>query len=123
MRTLRFPRFPLFAGLFALCASAAAGCAHRGAPRAAWQMPSEDWPRVATTSAAIATSPVSLTASDGTGLGLVSLKARAAIGDPLAFTELTLTFENPSDRVLEGTFRITLPERASVSRFDNSRVW
>ena len=117
MRTLRLPRLPLFAGLLALFASAAGGGAHQGGTRAGWQMPAEDWPAVATTSAAIATSPVSLTAADGTGLTLVSLRARATIGDPLAFTELALTFENPNDRVLEGTFRITLPERASVSRF------
>jgi outer membrane biosynthesis protein TonB/tetratricopeptide (TPR) repeat protein len=61
--------------------------------------------------------PVRLTASDGTGLRLVSLKAQAAVEDPLALTELHLTFENPESRVLEGTFRITLPQGASLSRF------
>src|SRR5687768_5048627 len=61
--------------------------------------------------------PVRLTASDGTGLKLVALKAEAAVEDPLALTELHLTFENPEDRVLEGTFRITLPQGASLSRF------
>src|SRR4051812_31530073 len=61
--------------------------------------------------------PVRLTASDGTGLRLVALKAQAAVEDPLALTELHLTFENPEDRVLEGTFRITLPQGASLSRF------
>src|SRR5689334_13096988 len=61
--------------------------------------------------------PVRLTASDGTGLKLVSLRAEAAVEDPLALTELHLTFENPEDRVLEGTFRITLPQGASLSRF------
>jgi tetratricopeptide (TPR) repeat protein len=61
--------------------------------------------------------PVRLTASDGTGLRLVSLRAEAAVEDPLALTELHLTFENPEDRVLEGTFRITLPQGASLSRF------
>jgi tetratricopeptide (TPR) repeat protein len=61
--------------------------------------------------------PVRLTASDGTGLSLVSLRAEAAVEDPLALTELHLTFENPEDRVLEGTFRITLPQGASLSRF------
>lgn len=60
--------------------------------------------------------PVRLTASDGTGLRLASLRASAAVEDPLALTELYLTFENPEDRVLEGTFRITLPEGASISR-------
>jgi len=61
--------------------------------------------------------PVRLTSSDGTGLKLVSLRAEAAVEDPLALTELHLTFENPEDRVLEGTFRITLPQGASLSRF------
>lgn len=61
--------------------------------------------------------PVSLTASDGTGLKLVKLQARAVVTDPLAFTELTLTFQNPLDRVLEGQFKVTLPQGATVSRF------
>ncbi|MCC6335773.1 MAG: hypothetical protein IT380_17490 [Myxococcales bacterium] len=61
--------------------------------------------------------PVSLTASDGTGLKLVKLQARGVVMDPLAFTELTLTFENPLDRVLEGQFKVTLPPSATVSRF------
>ena len=61
--------------------------------------------------------PVRLTASDGTGLKLVALRAEAAVEDPLSLTELHLTFANPEDRVLEGTFRITLPQGASLSRF------
>jgi hypothetical protein len=61
--------------------------------------------------------PIRLTASDGTGLKLTALAAEAAVEDPLALTELRLTFENPEDRVLEGTFRITLPQGASLSRF------
>ncbi len=61
--------------------------------------------------------PISLTASDGAGLELVSLAADAAIDDPLAFTELHLTFRNPENRVREGRFRITLPPGATISRF------
>jgi hypothetical protein len=60
--------------------------------------------------------PIRLTASDGTGLVLRSMKATAAVEDPLALTELSLVFENPEDRVLEGTFRFTLPQGASLSR-------
>jgi hypothetical protein len=67
--------------------------------------------------AVAADAPVSLTASDGTGLKLVKLQARAVITDPLAFTELTLTFENPLDRIIEGQFKITLPSGATISRF------
>ncbi len=61
--------------------------------------------------------PLALTATDGTGLRLVSMRARAVVDDPLALTELRLTFDNPESRVLEGTFRITLPPGAAVSRF------
>src|SRR5689334_14134963 len=61
--------------------------------------------------------PWSLTASDGSGLQLVSVDARAVIEGPLAFTELHLTFKNPEPREREGTFSITLPARAAVSRF------
>ncbi|MBK8253435.1 MAG: hypothetical protein IPK82_12310 [Polyangiaceae bacterium] len=61
--------------------------------------------------------PISLTASDGRGLALVALTAHAVVDDPLAFTELHLTFENTEDRVREGTFNIVLPQGASISRF------
>ncbi|MGB1274284.1 MAG: TonB family protein, partial [Nannocystaceae bacterium] len=45
------------------------------------------------------------------------LKARAVVEEPLAFTELHLTFENPSDRVIEGRFQIEMPPGAAISRF------
>ncbi len=61
--------------------------------------------------------PIDLTASDGTGLRLVRLDAKAVIEPPLAFTELQLEFSNPEPRVREGRFRITLPPSASISRF------
>jgi tetratricopeptide (TPR) repeat protein len=63
------------------------------------------------------TVPIQLTASDGSGLALVGLEARAVVDDPLAFTELHLVFENTEDRVREGTFSIVLPQGASISRF------
>jgi TonB family protein len=65
----------------------------------------------------LTTSPVSLTASDGTGLQLVSMQAHAVLEDPLAFTELTMVFRNPEDRVREGRFEINLPPGAAISRF------
>jgi len=61
--------------------------------------------------------PISLSASDGTGLALTELDARAVIEEPLAFTEMRLVFDNPQDRTLEGTFSITLPPGAAISRF------
>ncbi|ACY15666.1 VIT domain-containing protein [Haliangium ochraceum] len=60
--------------------------------------------------------PMSLTASDGTGLRLVALDARAVIEGPLAFTELHLSFQNPRPNTIEGRFAITLPEGAAISR-------
>ncbi len=67
------------------------------------------------------TPPVTLTATDGTGLRMMKLVARGVVDDPLSFTELTFTFENPSARTLEGTFAITLPPGAAVSRFAMKR--
>ncbi len=59
---------------------------------------------------------VSLTSSEGVGLTLVEMTARAVIDDPLSFTELRLTFENPEDRTLEGRFHVVLPPGAALSR-------
>ncbi len=71
--------------------------------------------------AMIATGPVeapfSLTTSDGSGLELTKVSAKAVIEGPLAFTELHLTFRNPEARVREGRFTITLPDEAALSRF------
>src|SRR6266850_150754 len=61
--------------------------------------------------------PWSLTASDGSGLMMTRVEAKAVIEGPLAFTELHLWFHNNEDRRREGTFQITLPARAAVSRF------
>lgn len=66
---------------------------------------------------AVPEAPLGLTASDGTGLRLAKMTAAAVVDGPLAFTELRLAFENPEDRVLEGTFRIALPQGASIGRF------
>jgi len=69
------------------------------------------------TAQAEASAPFSLTASDGSGLALTRIDAKAVIQGPLAFTELHLYFKNPESRVREGTFAITLPSGAAVSRF------
>lgn len=68
-------------------------------------------------SAKQAAAPLSLTASDGRGLVLTNLTANVVVEEPLAFTEMRLVFDNPADRVIEGTFSITLPPGASVGRF------
>ncbi|HLK36281.1 MAG TPA: VIT domain-containing protein [Polyangiaceae bacterium] len=60
---------------------------------------------------------ITLTASDGTGLALAALSAKAVLEGPLAFTEMHLVFNNPLPRTLEGTFKVVLPVGASVSRF------
>ena len=61
--------------------------------------------------------PVSLTASDGSGLTLAAMRASAVVEGPLAFTEVHLAFDNPENRVREGTFKIVLPQGASLGRF------
>ncbi|HEY2513484.1 MAG TPA: VIT domain-containing protein, partial [Polyangiaceae bacterium] len=61
--------------------------------------------------------PVSLTASDGSGLVLAELRSSAVVVGPLAFTEMRLVFENPEARVREGTFKVVLPQGASIGRF------
>lgn len=60
--------------------------------------------------------PISLTAADGKPLELAWVESKSVVAGPLAFTELHLSFENPQDRTIEGRFRITLPEGASISR-------
>jgi len=65
----------------------------------------------------MAAPPLSLTASDGSGLVLAELRANAVVEGPLAFTEIRLAFDNTENRVREGTFKITLPQGASLGRF------
>jgi hypothetical protein len=62
-------------------------------------------------------SNISLTASDGSGLEMRSLKARVVIEGFLAFTELEMVFYNPENRRREGRFQIILPDNAAISRF------
>ena len=86
-------------------------------------------PTVVATTAAITrddlTPPWTLTASDGSGLVLARIDAKAVMEGPLAFTELHLWFRNGEDRQREGTFQITLPQHAAVSRFamENAGQW
>ncbi len=61
--------------------------------------------------------PVSLTASEGSGLVLAAMRTSAVIEGPLAFTEMHLAFDNPENRTREGTFKIVLPQGASLGRF------
>ena len=61
--------------------------------------------------------PWTLTASDGSGLMVTKVEAKAVLQGPLAFTELHLYFHNTENRIREGTFAITLPSGAAVSRF------
>jgi hypothetical protein len=105
----------------ALCALLAAGCSGRGAPVQTGGAGSVPLPVFETSSYALTLAPPeapwSLTASDGSGLVLTRIDARAVLQGPLAFTELHLYFHNPEDRIREGRFQIALPPRAAVSRF------
>jgi len=69
------------------------------------------------TSHAPVEAPLSLTASDGSGLVLAELRASAVVEGPLAFTEIHLAFDNTENRIREGTFKIALPQGASLGRF------
>jgi tetratricopeptide (TPR) repeat protein len=61
--------------------------------------------------------PVALTAADGAALSLRSLTIRAVVDEPLAFTELEMTFDNPEGRQLDGRLRVEVPPGARVTRF------
>ncbi len=76
------------------------------------------WPAVPAdaTAASAPAPPLRLTASDGTGLPLTSIRVRAVVYGPLAFTELELAFDNAEPRVREGTFTMVLPDGATVAR-------
>jgi len=112
----------------ALCALFVAGCSGRGTPvnTGAGSIPT---PVFETSSYALTLAPPeapwSLTATDGSGLAMTRIEARAVLQGPLAFTELHLYFHNPEDRVREGRFQIALPPRAAVSRFamENQGQW
>lgn len=93
-------------------------------PLAATELP----PTLIAASAQIATNqdpPFTLTTSDGAGLLLTKIEAKAVVDGPLAFTELHLTFHNPEARVREGRFAVTLPDEAALSRFamENDGQW
>ncbi len=96
-----------------------AGRSTQTAPRAV------SLPATQIASDAAAEAPWSLTASDGSGLVMTRLDAKAVVQGPLAFTELHLYFDNAEDRIREGTFAITLPPGAAVSRFamENNGQW
>jgi hypothetical protein len=85
----------LFAVSFPACKR---GTSVPSRPPATWSF---GVPRGTTREASPGAPPIQLTASDGTGLQLVSLEARVAIAGPLALTELTMGFENPEERWLE----------------------
>jgi hypothetical protein len=61
--------------------------------------------------------PISLTASDGSGLRLRSMKAEAIVDDPLAVTDLELAFVNPNPEVIEGKLELALPPGAAITKF------
>jgi TonB family protein len=78
--------------------------------------PAQIEPRIDWRKSAIERAPMSLTASDGSGLRLVSVSGTVVIEDPLAFCELHLTFENPEPRRREGRFEFDVPHGAALSR-------
>ncbi|EKD29095.1 MAG: hypothetical protein ACD_79C00070G0003, partial [uncultured bacterium] len=61
--------------------------------------------------------PISLTASDGTGLQMTGMQVSCVVDGITAFTEIKMKFFNPENRVREGRFSILLSPEASISRF------
>lgn len=61
--------------------------------------------------------PISVQASNGYYINLLSLKVSTVIAEPLAYTEIHIKFQSVSSEVLEGIFRMTVPEGALVSRW------
>lgn len=80
-------------------------------------VPLVDAPPRAAKPAPDAQPPLTLTATDGTGLTLSRLSARAVVDGPLALTQMELTFDNPRADTMEGRFEIRLPPGARVTRF------
>jgi tetratricopeptide (TPR) repeat protein len=84
-----------------------------GLPAADRSLATQDvsgWPELASAA------PLSLGTSDGAAMELVSLVGRAVVEEPLAWTELHLTYSNPEPRVREGRFTINLPEGSDITR-------
>ena len=82
-----------------------------GAPRVRFALPPVDKPALEAAKA-----PLSLVSKDGRALEVDTFEARAVVEGPLAFTEVRVAFDNPEDRVIEGTFRVVLPPGASLAR-------
>ena len=61
--------------------------------------------------------PIRMVARNGADMPLVSLDLRGSVEDPLAFTQLTMVFENREPRPLDGTLELKLPPAASITRF------
>ena len=117
---MKWSQLPALAALL-FCGSSSARSAGSMIPEVAAELASQRAPLVATMDWGPQDqeggAPISLTASDGSGLWMRSLQVRGLVQDPLAFTELHMVFENPEDRVVEGRFEITLPPGAAISRF------
>jgi hypothetical protein len=112
-----FAALPLTASCHAPAALDASSGAGPSAPSGPASPTPYAFPDVPAAAAPAPQPPMSLTASDGSGLHLTALTARTVIEGPLSFTEMHLVFDNPEDRVIEGNFSITLPEGASLGRF------
>jgi hypothetical protein len=66
--------------------------------------------------------PLSLGTTDGAALELTNLVGRAVVEEPLAWTELHLTYANSEARQREGRFTIRLPEGADIGEKLNAAM-
>ena len=60
---------------------------------------------------------VTISGPDGQELILEKLYMQVVVEGPLSLTEMSMVFHNPQNRMIEGKFKIALPEGATVSRF------
>ena len=59
---------------------------------------------------------LTLKGPDGQELVLKKLYMKVVVDGPLSLTEMSMTFHNPQLRMIEGKFKIALPEGATISR-------
>lgn len=109
---------PLRAALLFLLLFPATGLAQRAARDL--QPTRHDLPPLGTPPPRLITGPPTLVVTDGAfqkALSITSLDVEARIVGHLAETTMTMTFHNPSSRVLEGDLTFPLPPAATVSGY------
>lgn len=110
-----------FAGLrvVVLATSVATACATNPAPRASTDSWLESLDATADEPASprARSAPIGMSTRRGDALTLRKLSVHGVVSEPIAFTELAMTFVNPDPRAHTGVFHVDLPADARISRF------